>query len=114
MVRRLQRRGPHDVLPFADATGLRLFPPLRAVGARVGEPAVVPVTGRNARRVRFGALNVRPAQRVILHGSSETSPGARAFRTELRRRDRSAPTIGLLLDRGPAHTAAPTRRWAAE
>jgi transposase InsO family protein len=106
--------GPQDVLLFADATRLRLFPPLRAVWARVGEQAVVPVTGRNARRVLFGALNVHTAHRVILHWSSETSPGARAFLTELRRRYRSAPTIWLLLDRGPAHTAAPTRRLAAE
>jgi transposase len=114
MVRRLKRRGPHDVRLFADATRLRLFPPLRAVWARVGEQAVVPVTGRNARRVRLGALNVRTAHRVIRHWSSETSPGARALLTELRRRYRSAPTIWLLLDRGPAHTAAPTRRLAAE
>jgi transposase InsO family protein len=106
--------GPHDVLLFADATRLRLFPPLRAVWARVGEQAVVPVTGRNARRVLFGALNVRTAHRVTMHWPSETSPGARAFLTELRRRYRSAPTIWLLLDRGPAHTATPTRRLAAE
>jgi hypothetical protein len=106
--------GPRDVLLFADATRLRLFPPLRAAWARGGEQAVVPVTGRNAGRVLFGARNVRTAHRVILRWPSETSPGARAFLTEIRRHYRSAPTIGLLLDRGPAHTAAPTRRLAAE
>jgi transposase InsO family protein len=114
MVRRLKQMGPQDVLLFADATRLRLLPPLRATWARVGEQAVVPVTGRNARRVLFGALNVRTAHRIILRWPSETNPGARAFLTEIRRRYRGAPTIWLLLDQGPAHTAAPTRRLAAE
>jgi transposase InsO family protein len=106
--------GPQDVLLFADATRLRLFPPLRAVWARVGEQAVVPVTGRNAKRALFGALNPGTGHRIVLRWPSETGPGARAFLTELRRRYRSAPTIWLLLDRGPAHTAAPTRRLAVE
>jgi transposase InsO family protein len=114
MVRRLKRMGPHDALLFADATRLRLLPPLRAAWARVGQQAVVPVTGRNARRVLFGAINPRTGRRIVLHWRSETSPGARAFLTEIRRRYRGAPTIWLLLDQGPAHTAAPTRRLAAE
>ena len=114
MVRRRKQRGSHDLLLFAEATRLRLLPPLRAAWARVGEQAVVPVTGRKARRVLFGALNVRTAHRVIVRWPSETSPGARAFLTEIRRRYRSAPTIWLLLDRGPAHTAAPTQRLVAE
>ena len=106
--------GAQDVLLFADATRRRLFPPLRAAWARVGEQAVVPVTGRNAQRVLFGALNVRTAHRVVMRWPSETGPGARAFLTEIRRRYRQAPTIWLLLDQGPAHTAAPTRRLAAD
>src|SRR5947209_13386216 len=60
VVRRLrQDMGLQDALLFADATGLRLFPPLRAAWARMGEQAVVPVTGRNDRRVLLGAINVR-------------------------------------------------------
>jgi DDE superfamily endonuclease len=106
--------GPRDGLLFADATRLRLLPPLRAAGARGGEQAVVPVTGRNAQRVLFGALKVRTAHRVIVRWPRETSPGARACLTEIRRRYRGAPTIWLLLDPGPAQTAAPTRRLAAE
>jgi transposase len=106
--------GPQDVLLFADATRLRLFPPLRATWARVGKPAIVPVTGRNDRRVLFGALNVHTGHRVLLRWPSETGPGARALLTEIRRRYRRAPTIWLLLDHGPAHTADPTRRLAAE
>jgi hypothetical protein len=115
MVRRLrQDLGPQDALLFADATRLRLFPPLRAAWARMGEQAVVPVTGRNDRRVLFGAINVRTGHRLTVQWPCETGPGARALLEEVRRRYRRAPTIWLLLDRGPAHTAAPTPRRAQE
>jgi transposase len=106
--------GSHDVLLFADATRLRLLPPLRAAWARVGEQAVVPITGRNAKRTLFGAINPRTGHRIVLRWPSETGPGARAFLAESRRRYRVAPTIWLLLDQGPAHTAVPTRRLAAK
>jgi transposase len=102
------------VVLFSDATRLRLFPPLRAAWARVGEQALVPVSGRNERRVLFGALNLHTAHRIVVSWPSETGPGARALLAEIRRRYRRAPTIWLLLDRGPAHTAAPTRRLAAQ
>ena len=80
----------------------------------MGEPAVVPVTGRNDRRVLFGAINVRTGQRVVVRWPRETGPGARALLREVRRCYRRVPTIWLLLDRGPAHTAAPTQRLAQE
>jgi hypothetical protein len=54
------------VLLFTDWTLLRLFPPWRAAWARVGTPAMVPVTGRNAKRVLFGAINIRTGHRVVL------------------------------------------------
>jgi transposase InsO family protein len=102
------------VVLFADATRLHLFPPLRAAWARVGTPAIVPVTGRNGRCVLFGALNVCTGHCIVVRQSSETSPGACAFLTEIRRRYRRAPTIWLLLDQGPAHTAVPSRQSAAD
>ena len=105
---------PQDVLLFADATRLRLFPPLRAAWARVGEPAIVPVTGRNDRCALFGALNVCTGHRIVVRQPRETGPGARALLTEIRRRYRRAPTIWVLLDQGSAHTAAPTRQLAAD
>jgi hypothetical protein len=43
------RRG--DRLLCLDWTLLRLFPPLRATWALKGRQAVVPITGRNAKRV---------------------------------------------------------------
>ena len=42
---------------FIDATILRLFPPLRCAWAFRGQQAEVRITGRNAKRVLFGAIN---------------------------------------------------------
>jgi transposase len=102
------------VLLFTDWTLLRLFPPLRAAWSRVGEPARVPVTGRNAKRVLFGAINVHTGHRVVLCRKRAGGAEARAFLSELRRHYRQAPTIWLLLDRAPAHTDGQTLRLARE
>lgn len=48
----------------ADETGLREFPPLRAGWSKRGEPAVVIISGRNARRTLLGALNVTTGELV--------------------------------------------------
>jgi DDE superfamily endonuclease len=42
-----------------------LFPPRRACGAWRGRPAAVPLSGRNARRVIFGAMNLRTGTRLF-------------------------------------------------
>jgi transposase len=110
----LNQIAPGDVLLFTDWTLLRLLPPLRAAWARVGQQALVPVTGRNAQRVLFGAINVRTGHRVVLSRKSAGGADARAFLTELRRRYRKARTIWLLLDRAPAHTDTKTMQWAAD
>src|SRR5438067_2610208 len=49
-----------------DETDLRLFPPLRAGWARCGEEAPVPITGANAKRVLFGAINIETGLRLFL------------------------------------------------
>jgi transposase len=50
----------------ADETALREFPPLRAGWSQVGHPALVTISGRNARRTLFGALNVATGDLVCL------------------------------------------------
>src|SRR3954453_22640017 len=99
-----------DVLLFTEWSLLRLFPPLRAAWSRVGEQARVPVTGRNAKRVLFGAINVQNGRCTVVCRKSAGGAEARAFLTELRQRYRKARTIWLLLDRAPAHTATKTLR----
>lgn len=80
----------------------------------MGEPARVPVTGRNAQRVLFGAIQVHPGHRGVLCRKRAGGAEARAFLAEWRRHYRQAPTIWLLLDRAPAPTDGPTLRWAME
>ena len=48
----------------ADETGLREFPPLRAGWSQRGVPAIVTISGRNARRTLFGALQVSTGELV--------------------------------------------------
>jgi hypothetical protein len=105
---------PDDVLRFTDWTRLRLFPPLRATWSRVGEQAVVPITGANAQRVLFGAIHVCTGYRVVLIGKKAGGAAMRAFFTERRRRYRQASRIWLLLDRASAHTDRKTVALAAE
>jgi transposase len=99
---------------FIDWTLRRLFPPLRAAWSRRGEQALVPITGRNAKRVLFGAINLHTGHRVVLIRKRAGGAEARAFFEELRRRYRQAGRIWLLLDRASAHTNDKTLRLADE
>jgi transposase len=103
-----------DMLLCLDWTLLRLFPPLRATWALAGTQAVVPITGANARRVLFGAIDLRTAHRVVLVRRHARRADAQAFLGELRRRYRRAGRIWLLADRASAHTAPQTLAVAAQ
>jgi transposase len=82
-------------------------------GALKGTQATVPITGANAKRVLFGAINLRTAHRVVLIRPRAGAADAQAFLREIRRRYRTAGTIWLLADRASAHTAARTQMLAA-
>jgi transposase len=97
----------------ADWTLLRFFPPLRAMWAPVGAQAAVPISGANAKRVLFGAINLRTARRTVLVRRAAGQADAQAFLRDLRRRYRRAGTIWLLLDGASGHTAAASQRLAA-
>jgi transposase len=102
-----------DVLLCLDWTLLRLSPPLRATWALAGTQAVVPITGANAKRVLFGAIDLRTAHRIVLIRRHARRADAQAFLGELRRRYRRAGQIWLLADRASAHTAPRTLALAA-
>jgi len=72
----------------------------------------VPITGRNAKRVLFGAIDLRTARRVVLIRSRAGQADAQAFLCELRRRYRGAGWLWLLTDRASAHTAPQTQALA--
>ncbi len=59
-----------DILLIEDETIVRLFPPLRFAWAMKGNQAQVRITGCNAKRVLFGAINPRTGHRVVWRVSS--------------------------------------------
>src|SRR5437879_5673000 len=66
-IRRQIRALPQRSVVLAqDETDLLLFPPLRAAWSKRGEVARVWLTGRNARRVIFGAINLRTGARWLM------------------------------------------------
>lgn len=94
-----------------DETDVRLFPPLRAGWAPRGKQMEVTLTGRNARRVIFGTIDLRTGHRVLLSRENGRAPDFCAFMTELRRRYGTRP-IALVLDEDPSHTAQLSQRLA--
>ena len=102
------------MLLCTDWTVLRLFPPLRAAWAPVGQQALVPITGANAKRVLFGAINLHTAHRVLLVRRHAGQRDVQAFLVELRRRYRGAGCIWLLADRAAGHTARSTLALAEQ
>jgi hypothetical protein len=87
-----------------DETDLLLLPRLRAGWAPRGEPAEVHISGRNARRGIFGAMNLLTGTRLLLPRPKGRAGDFPAFLAEIRRRYRGRH-VALLLDENPSHTA---------
>ena len=102
----------NTVILAEDETILREFPLLRACWGKVGQPVEVPITGSNARRVVFGALNPFTGTRVCTVAPRNTGPAFRAFLTALRGVYKRWDIL-LLLDRGSSHIAKATAALAA-
>jgi DDE superfamily endonuclease len=94
-----------------DETDLLLFPPLRAAWSRRGEAARVWLSGQNARRVIFGAMNLRTGTRLLVPRQTGRSGDFQAFLAELGWHYRSWH-IALLLDEDSCHTAKASLRRA--
>jgi DDE superfamily endonuclease len=95
-----------------DETILRLFPPLRAWWAWRGQQAVVPITGRNAKRVLLGTINLRTGHRVVLRRQRMRQEDFQASLRLLRARYGGRESW-LLLDEAPCHTAEKSLDLAA-
>jgi hypothetical protein len=100
-----------SVVLAEDETDLMMFPPLRAGWSPRGEPAEVGLSGWNARRVIFGAINLQTGTRVLLPRSKNRSGDYQAFLAELRSRYRGWH-VALLLDEASSHTAGASLRAA--
>jgi hypothetical protein len=109
-IRALPRR---SVVLAQDETDLLLFPPLRAAWSRRGEDARVWLSGRNARRVIFGAMNLRTGTRLFVPRLKGRSGDFQAFLGEVRSRYRGWH-VALLLDEDPSHTAKASLREAKD
>ena len=101
------------MLLYEDETIIRLFPPLRACWALRGVQAVVPITGRNAKRTLFGVLNPRTGHRILMHAEHCRQGDFQAFLCLLRH-CYPGRRIWLLLDEAPCHTAILSQVLAAQ
>jgi hypothetical protein len=81
---------------------LREFPPLRAAWARRGEQARVQLSGRNARCVVHGALNVATGELVHLIRECSRQDDCLAFVTALGHVRPDVPKL-LVWDNAPPH-----------
>ena len=95
-----------------DETDLLLFPPLRAGWSERGAAAEVRLSGRNARRVIFGAMNLRTGTRLLVPRPKGRSADFLAFLWQVHCRYRGWP-VALLLDEDSSHTARASTDWAA-
>jgi transposase len=100
----LKQLRPGAIALFLDETILRLFPPLRCAWAFRGQQAEVRITGRNAKRVLFGAINPRTGHRLAVCRPGMRQEDFQAFLRHLRSRYRGRP-LWLILDRAPCHEA---------
>lgn len=95
---------PRSVLLAQDETNLLLFPPLRAGWSLRGQPQQVRLSGRNARRVVFGAMNLLTGTRLFLVREHQRAADFQAFLRVLHHHYRGWH-VALLLDEDPSHTA---------
>jgi transposase len=95
-----------------DETILRLFPPLRAAWAKQGQQAEVTISGLNAKRVLFGAINIFSGHRIVLVKTKSSIDNFIELLELLRRRYRSG-RIYLLLDRASWHQHPRVKQSAA-
>jgi hypothetical protein len=100
-----------SVVLAEDETDLLLFPPLRAGWSQRGEAAEVWLSGRNARRVIFGAMNLRTGARLLVPRPKGRSEDYQAFLDEVDGHYRGWH-VALLLDEDSCHTAMASLRRA--
>jgi len=109
--RQIQALPWRSVVLAQDETDLLLFPPLRAGWSKRGEVARVWLSGRNARRVIFGAMNLGTGTRLFVPRKKGRGVDFQAFLEEVRWHYRGWH-VALLLDEDPSHTAQASRRAA--
>jgi len=90
-----------------------LFPPLRAGWAKKGEPFNVPISGKNARRVVFGAMNLLDGGLWLLAQQRQKAEDFQEFLEYLRDYHKKRH-MALLLDEDSSHTDEDTQDVAED
>jgi hypothetical protein len=81
-----------------------LFPILRRAWSLRGEQSIVPITGKNAKRVLFDTINPQTGHRIVLCRPNMRQENFQDF-LRLLRRSYPGREIWLLLDEAPCHIA---------
>jgi transposase len=100
------------VVLFEDETIVRLFPVLRRSWSQRGEQAPVAISGRNAQRVLFCALNPTTGRRLLMQGRGMWQEHFQAFLRLIHRHYRCP--VYVLVDRAGLHTAGKSIQLAQE
>lgn len=90
-----------------------LFPPLRAAWGLKSELLNVPISGRNARRVVFGAMNLCSGQLWLLTQHRQRAEDFQEF-LEYLHEGHPRRRIALLLDEDSSHTDEETQDMAED
>jgi hypothetical protein len=93
-----------SVVLFEDETDLLLFPSLRAAWSVRGQPAEVPISGANAKRVVFGTINIHTGSRLLLEQKHHRGENFRAFLEWVHWHYRGWH-VAMILDEDSSHTA---------
>src|SRR5262249_7474310 len=96
---------PRSIALFEDETDLLLFPPLRAAWARRGQDAAVPISGKNAKRVVYGTLNIRTGNRLLWALQGHRAVDFQEFMEVVHWYHRGGHIV-MVLDQESSHTAA--------
>jgi hypothetical protein len=102
-----------SIVLVEDETDLLLFPPLRAMWSRRGEPAQVMLSGWNARRVVFGCMNLVTGHRLFQLSRHLRADDFHAFMYYIRRQYRGWH-ITVVLDNNRCHTAISSQDLARQ
>jgi hypothetical protein len=102
--RKIRILPPSIVVLAMDETDLRLFPVLRAGYGLVGQKAQTHITGKNAKRVVYGAINIRTGYRILLVREKKHKEDFHIFLGWINFYYRGWP-VHLLLDEDSTHTA---------
>jgi transposase len=98
---------------FEDESDVLLFPPLRAAWQRRGHRKEVMISGRNAKRVIFGVINIHTGHRLLLEREKQRADDFQTFLRLIRRKYRGWRVV-LLLDGDRSHDAKRSQALAGE